>query len=355
MKYLLPTVLLLLFHIFTPPVKAIYDPFATPNNKVGIHILTEEDIPEAANLVNSQGGDWGYVTLVIREDERDYGRWKTFFHNLKTSRLIPIVRLATTTKGSNWKIPEKSAPEEWADFLNKLDWPTQNRYVLIYNEPNHAKEWGGEINPAEYAQTLNNFISVLKWKNDDFFALPAGLDLAAPNSLDTQNSLTYMREMEKEIPGIFSRLDGWTSHSYPNPGFSGSPNDTGKMSIRGYEWELSTLKNEFGVEKTLPVFITETGWAKSDKLSPETIAKYYQTAFSDVWNNHQIAAITPFLLRYDDEPFSPFSFIIPKAEAAYYPQYDVIQQLEKVSAHPLGTNKTPLGKQIDDIILRRNN
>ena len=43
-----------------------FDP-RLPNNKVGIHlaVTSDEDIQKAADLTNSSGGKWGYVTIVI--------------------------------------------------------------------------------------------------------------------------------------------------------------------------------------------------------------------------------------------------------------------------------------------------
>lgn len=333
---------------------AKYDPLAVPNNKVGIHILSEDDIDDAANLVNSNG-DWGYVTLVIRDDERDVERWNRFFQELKKKHLIPLVRIATHIEGNSWAIPKKDDAYKWALFLNKLNWPIENRYIIVYNEPNHAKEWGGGVDPAGYAEVLNDTLNALRSKNRNFFILPAGLDLAAPNGPLTMDARKFILRMEKAIPGIFSKLDGWTSHSYPNPGFSASPFKIGKMGIRGSEWELNFLKHTLGIKKKLPVFITETGWVRSNWLTPQIVAEYYHTAFTQIWTDSQVVAVTPFLLNYEEPLFLRFSFKIPQAEAAYYPQYDVVQQLPKTNGHPLGTNKTPLGLLVDQIILRRYN
>ena len=61
-------------------VLAIYDPRTVPNNKAGVHILSPSEITSAANLVNSQGGDWGYVTIPIQPTDRDKDKWQTFMH-----------------------------------------------------------------------------------------------------------------------------------------------------------------------------------------------------------------------------------------------------------------------------------
>ncbi|MFZ5366355.1 MAG: hypothetical protein ACOZBZ_03605 [Patescibacteria group bacterium] len=65
MKKLLTILLILSFSRFAQPA------WASPNNKFGIHITQAEDLPLAAELVNSSSGDWGYVTVVIQEDDRN--------------------------------------------------------------------------------------------------------------------------------------------------------------------------------------------------------------------------------------------------------------------------------------------
>ena len=84
-KILSLLILLLVFISSTKKAEAVTNPLEVPNNKFGIHILNDSDLEDAANLVNSTGGDFGYVTLVIREDERNLERWqKVFFYSQKT-------------------------------------------------------------------------------------------------------------------------------------------------------------------------------------------------------------------------------------------------------------------------------
>jgi len=224
-------------------------------NKVGIHILEPIDLNKAAELVNSSGGDWGYVTIVIRDDDLNFEKWQNFMNDCREKHLIPLVRIATHLEGSNWAKPKKEDAEKWANFLNQLNWPVSERFVIVFNEPNHAKEWGGEINPKEYAQIFSFFKEKLKMKNEKFKVLNAGLDLAAGNTKTTMEAYKFMQEMNWEIPGIFDSLDAWVSHSYPNHGYLGKPWESGKTSVRGYQWELSVLKNNFNLKKKLPVIL----------------------------------------------------------------------------------------------------
>lgn len=336
----------LMFVSWVKPIFAIVDPLAVPNNKFGIHLIqgTVDESSPAAQLVNTNG-DWGYVTVLIESKDRKEDKWNEFFNDLRRRHLIPIVRIATQPEGNFWKRPYDGEEQAWADFLDKLNWPTKNRYVTIYNEPNHGHEWAGVADPKTYAENLDKTITALKNKSPDFFVMNAGFDASTPQQPPLYlEQLYFMREMEKAVPGIFKKLDGWASHSYPNPGFIGSPQGTGKGSVRTYLWEQEVLKNEFGVTKRLPIFITETGWKHAEGMIPnsslpsaQTVSEYYEYAFSNVWNQSNIVAITPFLLDYQEAPFDHFSFKklnSEKSESSYYPQYEILKNINKTKGQP---------------------
>src|SRR3990167_5974371 len=208
MKIILGIFVLLVF-LFPPSAQAIEDPLLKENNKFGIHIISESDLLQAAELVNSNGGEWGYVTLVIREDERDLVRWQRAMLQMKELKLIPIIRVATKVNNGVWEKPDPEDAEQWAKFLDSLEWVTKNRYVVLFNEPNHAKEWGGEVNPIEYTRVARQFWQKLKRYSPDFFVLPAGMDAAAPNSTTTMDSKLFFDKMYEEDPEIFVLFDGW--------------------------------------------------------------------------------------------------------------------------------------------------
>ncbi len=352
MRIFLILVFMILF--FAPQAFAIEDPSRVTNNRFGIHIISpiSQEIADSVDLVNSQGGDWGYVTVVIEDHDWDKNKWQNFFDLLRREHLIPILRLATHPVGDNWARPDESLAGKYADFLDELNWPIKNRYVVIYNEPNQAHEWGGNVDPVGYAKILDQTIVALKQKNPDFFVMNAGLDASspqqAPNYFEEANFLQIMQE---SVPGIFAKLDGWVSHSYPNPGFIGSPDGYGKGSVRTWEWELSKLA-QIGMIKKLPVFITETGWKHAEGVnynkyypSTEQVAKYYEQAFQGAWNSDRIIAITPFILNYQQSPFDHFSFKkITDEKQDTYPQYLAIKNLSKSVGQPVQLNQAKLTK-----------
>jgi len=352
------------FLLFPAQALAITDPLSVPNNKFGIHIISpthDESLP-AAQLVNSSGGDWGYITVLIESEDRKTDKWQTFFNDLRRKHLIPLVRIATKPIGSNWKIPDTNDATDWANFLDTLTWPTKNRYVIVYNEPNQGQEWEGQVNATHYAKILNQTIDALKAKNPDFFVLNGGLDASAPYKLPLfQDELSFLKEMDQAVPGIFNKLDGWVSHSYPNPGFAGSPDDIGRGTVRTWIWEQRMLQS-LGLSKTLPIFITETGWKHAEGLdydkslpSADTIGEYFKKAFQYAWNSSQIVAVTPFLLTYLDSPFDHFSFKKPTGNSQnmkilgasfpeYYPHYETLLSMAKTAGKPAQENKAQLTK-----------
>lgn len=321
MKKLIFWVLLLIFLALAQPAQAIVDPRLAPNNRFGIHILEEADLPPAAELVNTNG-DWGYVTVVMRFNDLNRVKWQAAFDQMRRLHLIPLVRLATIPEGSHWVKPKAEDIGRWVEWLNSLNWVVQNRYVILFNEPNQAKEWGNAINPREYAAIAREFYDQLKAASADFFILPAGLDTAAPNSKDTMAATEYWRQMYLAEPEIFTLFDGWNSHSYPNPAFSGPITGTGLGSIRSYQAEINSLAR-FGLPGNLPVFITETGWVNS----AGDLSRLYTQAFNQVWQQPNLVAVTPFVLNYPQPPFQQFSWIGT-------PHYQAVAALVKPAGRP---------------------
>jgi hypothetical protein len=315
MKKLLVFLLtLVLFINSTTYAFAVVDPTSVPNNKFGIHIFSEKDLQDASNLVNSTGGDWGYVTIVITEGERDHDRWQKVFDQMRHLHLIPIVRLATKANGASWDAPSEAEINNWVAFLNSLNWVIENRYVVINNEPNHAQEWGGRVDPAGYASYLKEMAQKLKAASSDFFVLPAGLDPSSTNTKETMTENRFLTQMKTAVPDVFNFIDGWTSHAYPNTG------------VDVYNHELSLI------QVTLPVFVTETGW-QTTKYSESQISSNLTDAFTNIWNDPRIVAVTPFILDYTTSPFASYSW--KKTDGSFYAFYNTVQSLAKIKGQPV--------------------
>ena len=342
-KILIILLLLCVFYYFPQRANAIYDPTTVINNKFGIHILFPSEVSDAAKLVNSTGGDWGYVTIPIQASDKDLNKWQNFMDDCKRFHLIPIIRIATVGDffdKSSWKKPTDYDVLDFANFLNDLNWPTKNRYVVIFNEPNRGDEWGGTPDPNEYAQILEYATEIFKQRSTDFFIISAGLDNAAANVTDkSYNNFTFMRDMESDDPGIFGKIDGLASHSYPNPGFSKPPSSL-REGISSYYYEQQLAQDFSGVK--LPVFITETGWS-SDKVSQETQAQYYIQTFTKYWDDPSVIAVTPFIFEGQQGPFSQFSFISNgDKNKIYYAFYNLSKNKGEPNLNPESTPSATL-------------
>ncbi len=277
-------------------------------NVLGIHILHPYELEDAKELLGNESGDnWDYVTIPLTLDDLDQaGEWQRFFDQARDKKIIPLVRLATKSENANWKKPTREEVVQLLDFANTLQWPTDQRHIIVFNEVNHAQEWGGTINPEEYAEILRFTSLWAKSQRQEFIVLPAALDLAAPNGPRTMEAFTYLNRMYAADPDIFALVDYWNSHSYPNPAFSSPPERYGQNSLRGFTYELEYLQRKTGRE--YQVFITETGWAVTPYIA-RRLESYYTYALRYIWSDPRIVAVTPFLLRGDPGPFKTFTFL----------------------------------------------
>jgi len=308
-------------------VHAIVDPDSFPNNKFGVHILFTTELPEAARLVNSSGGDWGYITIPVQAGDKDIVKWQKFMDDCGKLHLIPIIRIATENYYFNtsfWRKPTREDILDFANFLNSLNWPVKNRYIVVFNEVNRDDEWGGTPNPQEYAIILNYAVSAFKSLSDDFFIISAGLDNASAN-----DQYYYMILMNQEVPGIFNQIDGLGSHSYPNPAFSVPPWIVTRKNINSFKFERNLAFELSG--KNLPVFITETGWSR-EKLSENKIGQYFNYAFESVWSDKNIVAVTPFLLQSGLGPF--FQFTLLNENGEYNEISKALSKIPKTKGNP---------------------
>ncbi len=329
MRKLLFIFFVLFLFSFTTKSYAFYNPVSLPNNIFGIHILFPAELSDAAKLVNSGGGDWGYVTIPIQYSDRDIVKWQNFFNDCSTFHLIPIVRLATDPYYINtgvWAKPNEYNVLDFANFLNSLTWPTKNRYIVLFNEPNRYDEWGGEPpSPKDYADLVMYAEQTFHNENPDFFLITAGLDNASPNDgVKYMDNFVYIREMGNYNSDVFKNIDGIASHSYPNPGFSVPPLVNAQESTSTYKFEENIISRFAGSEK--PVFITETGWS-SERLAGSVIGSYYKTSFESIWEQDKnVIAVTPFLLDSQNGQFDKLSFMKNNELTAYAKVYQDLQK-----------------------------
>jgi len=307
---------------------------ASDRNIFGLHLSQTSDITSAKNIINSNGGDWGFVTIVLRTDQLNYQMWQDFMNNCRLFHLSPIIRLATIMEKDYWKKPEYSDIDNLTNFLASLKWPHSRQIVSLFNEPNQGKEWGGGVDVKSYADLALYAAKRLKSLNSNFFILSGGLDLAAPSkSPNFESAGSFYQQIYQYKPEYFEILDALASHSYPNHGFVGLPGDVGQHSVRGYQWELAFLK-KLGFKKELPVIISETGWPHREGeiqnksfYTSKVTSSLLKTALNLWQQDSRVLAVTPFIFNFPYSPFDHFSWL--QIDGTIYPEYQKITNLAK--------------------------
>jgi hypothetical protein len=285
--------------------------------KVGMHILNVHELDLATQVIadmhetddedDKDAETWQYITIPFTlADLKSLNEWQHFFDQARKKRVIPLVRLSTEFKDGSWKQPTRRQMVEQITALRRLTWPTDKKHIIIFNEVNHAAEWGGVLDPVGYADTLHFASQWAKSEDESFVILPAAMDLAAPNGPKTTEAFTYLSTMLEHNPEVFDAIDIWNSHSYPNPAFSAPPTNSGQNSLRGFEYELEFIEEKTG--KKYPVLITETGWDLNNARQTQ-LAQYYLYTLQHIWSDSRVLGVTPFILKGDPGPFSGFGFV----------------------------------------------
>lgn len=348
-------IFLLIFGLF------FNSPILASDNIFGLHLSQTSDIQSASKIINSQNGDWGWATIVIQSNQLDRNTWQEFFNNCRQYHIIPLVRIATIGEKDYWKTPEYSDIDKMVSFLNSLNWPTKEQHIILFNEINHASEWGGEINIKDFVDKSSYAAKKFKDTNSNFFILSSPLDLAAPeNPPEFKSAENVYQEIISINSNYFDQIDGLSSHSYPNHGFVGTPKDTSQHSIRGYLWELDLLK-KLGVNKELPVFITETGWphregikAQNNYYTTKTTSEFLIESLTNVWGQDpKVKAVTPFIYNYTQIPFDHFSWLNQNNQL--YPEYQSFIDLPKNKNQPEQITSYELEKTTLPLLIFENN
>jgi uncharacterized membrane protein (UPF0127 family) len=292
---------------------------------MGVHILSPDEIDAAKSLANSSGGDWGYVTVPIQPVDRDLEKWQKFMHEAREKHLIPIIRITTIPTGGTWDAGADTDLVDFANFLNALDWPVENRYIILFNEVNQSREWGGIVDPVKYTQIVKNARTIFKERSEHFFLLGPALDDALPDSTTSMSAKRYLAAMVAHDSAVWSYFDGIAVHSYSNPGFAQPPRRNTFPGVTSYNYFFTQFKL---ADK--PVFVTETGWDQT-KVTNQKLKDYWTTAW-EIWNTDpKVAAVTPFVL--DGGGAFPV-FTLKKPDGSLSESGQAVFNLPKVAGNP---------------------
>jgi hypothetical protein len=314
----------------TPPA-ASADAGSVPNNIMGLNVARlhqDRYIYVAADLVNANGGDWGYLTVVWTAQDRDTSGGafllQQFLDRCYEQHLQPIIRVSTRFDPTvqAWTRPEEDDAERWRAFLELANWPARRVWVIAGNEPNLGREWGGAVDAAGYAQYLSHFLDVFA-DSERFKVVNAPLDASNTTNLpEMQDDFEFLGEMDAAVPGIFERLPAWASNPYRVL----HQGDDLRYTHLAYEAELAAIGRD------MPVLITEAGHL--DTGDDQEIANFYKQAFSDWMADPRVIAVTPLFWHPDRGIFWMFDFDTSGKMTYKSPTYDVIYNLPHVHGSP---------------------
>jgi hypothetical protein len=317
-----------------------------PNNIVGLNVARLHQpnyIWATSDVVNANGGDWGYLTVVWtiqdREDRMAEYNLQLFLDRCYEFHVQPIVRVATkfeakrepTVPGQpavkpnqqgaegSWTRPDWDEPLKWREFFERGKWPTRHAWIVIGNEPNLGREWGGAVDAAGYARYLDHVLDVFA-DAPRFDIVSGALDISNTTAMPVmQDALEFLDEMGATVPGLFARLPAWASNPYHVPNLGPGVRYTHKA----YEAELDRIGRE------MPVLITEAGNLQTG--DEQEIARFYAEAFRDWMADPKVVAATPLFWHPDRNDFWMFELDKRGAFVSKSPTYELLRRLPRIA------------------------
>ena len=313
-----------------------------------VHHGNATDFDLTADLTGPEGFIKVIFPGVTENTTQPEGHWVDAIEMAYERDLIPVIRVAPPWGDRRVRNQADDAAvssftalgESYRDIVEGLPlrdgWPV---WIEIHNEPNLCYEWecdpdatddgwmGYEQIAAEYARMLRDVADALIALDDPRIKItnaglaPGGVvrcECGGDGFEPGITSMDFISAMKDEVPDVFDRLDGWSSHPYPASGKGYGfmvPYDQAMPGLLFHHDELA----ELGMD--LPVLITETGW-NLDHGSREDVATWTVQAYQDPWlDDDSILAVMPFMLR--DPGWDQFGWTAP--DGTPYPVYDSVR------------------------------
>lgn len=254
-----------------PPQKVV-----TINPKIGVHTRLTDEVEEwkikrTLQMVREMGAPWivEYFPWGYYEPKKGVYNWThpdiVVKHALNQG-LTVIARLGFVPK---WARPKDSIvsyldPEHYDDFGDFVyafveHYRGKIRYIIIWNEPNIALEWGYRpVDPEAYTELLKVAYRRAKEADPEVQVLAGALapTLAPPGDPWGMNDLDFLRGMYRA--GAKDYFDILAVHSY---GWTFPPDDPpapDKVNFRRVELLRRIMEENGDAQK--PIIITEGGW-----------------------------------------------------------------------------------------------
>ncbi len=248
----------------------------TANPKVGVHTRLTDEVEEwkikrTWEMVREMGAPWAVEYFPWAYSEPSPGRYDWTHSDMVVEHAARqgIALVARLGFVPEWARPKETSPlyiedERFDDFGRFAAAFAERyagtvRYIVIWNEPNLALEWGYQPpDPARYVEMLRTVYPLVKQANPEVQVLGGALapTLAPPGSDQGINDLTFLRAMYEA--GAAPYFDLLAVHAYGWHAAPDDPADPEAINFRRTEL-LRRIMVEQG-DGAKQVMITEGGW-----------------------------------------------------------------------------------------------
>ena len=266
-----------------------------PNNIVGLNLARLHQpryIWAAAEVVNANGGSWGYVTILLTTQDRDSAvadyMLQQVLDRCFESRLQPIVRVGTRFDVEHRRLgaahARRSVPAG-ALLFERVTLAEPDRLDRARQRAeSRAASGAATVDVPVYARYLERFLDAFE-ESERFKVVNAPLNLsnATPACRRCRTPSSSWPSFGQLAPSVLERLPAWASNSYQVDGVGrGHP-----LHPSGYQAELEAIGRD------MPVIITESGVLRRRNEDEE--ARFFVEAYADWRDDPRIVAATPLL------------------------------------------------------------
>ena len=270
--------------------------------------------------------------------------WIDFVNAAYDRGLKPVLRLEGEHGGAFWRKPQPDWPGNYAGVAQGFArvvarLPRRSGrmlYIQLWNEPNLNLEWGGEANPIEYGQFLEQTAGAIRTATGGDPRIVI-LNAALSPGGDIPPT-TFMQRMFSSVPNSRWAFDLWAAHSYPGnypPELNihrgqAVRND---VTIDSYVPQVQVLAANG--RAVVPVFLSETGYLlgqQYDRRYPAVTeanrAEYMRRAFQYQWRAWpELMGVAPYQLSDPNGTWGGWNWV--EGDNSRHAQYDSVLALDK--------------------------
>jgi hypothetical protein len=320
-------------------------PTNVTHRKLGVHTRLADEverskIDQSLDMVADMGASWIVELFPWSYYEPTKGRFN-WSHadvvvNAAAARHLEIV--ARLDLVPEWARPANSSSrlltpahyEDFADYASQFAARYRGKvdYLVVWNEPNLAFEWGFRApDPYAYALLLRIVSERVHGVNATVHIVSAGLAPTRENSANAMDDLTYLQRMYDA--GARNSFDVLGAHAfgYTHPALDPPSSDTlnfQRLTLLRHVMEANGDQSKF-------VLVTESGWNDAPRwihaVSPAQRIAYTLDAFrlADQWSWVQALCIFEFRLPAREDNVNDY-FTLVHSDFTPKPIYDLTRQ-----------------------------